>query len=220
MQRRQLFSLASAAVLAASPLSAFAASAGTDYQVLDKPLPVGKGTIVKIFSYDCPFCFRYDIGVDPKAVPRFEKEAGLKFMPMHLETKGQYGRAASEFFAMCMLRDQKAGVSIEDKASSFKKAKDAVYLAYHRKSERWTSGEAAFVKTLSDASGISVEEFEKARKSPEVTKLADSWKVTYPVAKIQGIPAYVVNGKYLIMTKSIQSIDGMVSLVKELAAMP
>ena len=51
-----------------------------------------------------------------------------------------------------------------------------------------------------------------------VTALADSWKVTYPVAKIQGIPAYVVNGKYLIMTKSIRNFDGMVALVKELAA--
>ena len=42
--------------------------------------------------------------------------------------------------------------------------------------------------------------------------------MTYPVAKIQGIPAYVVNGKYLIMTKSIRNFDGMVALVKELAA--
>jgi thiol:disulfide interchange protein DsbA len=219
MFRRSLIKFAAAVVFATAAVPAFSAELGTQYQVLDNPLPVGQGTLVKIYSYDCPFCFRYDIGVDPKVLPRIEKEAGLKFMPMHLETKGQYGRAASEFLAMCMLRDQKAGLSIEDKASSFKKAKDAIYLAYHRKSERWTSGEAAFVKTMADATGISAEEFAKVRKSPEVTQLADSWKVTYPVAKIQGIPAYVVNGKYLIMTKSIQSLNGMVNLVKELAAM-
>lgn len=216
MFRRQFITLAAAALCA---MPAFAAELGTQYQILDNPLPVPQGTLVKIFSYDCPFCFRYDIGVDPKVLPRVEKEAGLNFMPMHLETKGQYGRAASEFLAMCMLRDGKAGISIEDKASSFKKAKDAIYLAYHRKSERWTSGEAAFVKTMTQATGISAAQFEKERKSPEVIALADSWKVTYPVAKIQGIPAYVVNGKYLIMTKSIQSLNGMVDLVKELAAM-
>ena len=42
---------------------------------------------------------------------------------------------------------------------------------------------------------------------------------TYDVAKIQGVPAFVVNGKYLIMTKSIRSLDGMVELVKELKDM-
>ena len=219
MFRRQLIAAAAAASMLSVTGTGLAAELGADYQVLDNPLPNAQGTLIKIFSYDCPFCFRYDIGVDPKVLPRIEKEVGLKFVPMHLETKGQYGRAASEFLAMCLLRDQKAGLSPEDKNSLFKKAKDAIYLAYHRKSERWTSGEEAFVKTMCDASGISAEEFAAERKSAAVASLADSWKITYPVAKIQGIPAYVVNGKYLIMTKSIKSLDGMVGLVKELAAM-
>ena len=151
-------------------------------------------------------------------MPRIEKEASLKFKPMHLETKGKYGRCASVFLAMCMLRDEKAGVSVEDKNSLFKKAKDSIYHAYHKKQERWTSGEAAFLKTMTDATGLTAGDYEKAKADPAVTALADSWKVTYPVAKIQGIPAYVVNGKYLIMTKSIRNFDGMVELVKELAA--
>ena len=128
MQRRTLFS----AALAASAAFSFPALAddfkeGTDYVRLSKPLPSRKNNVIKIFSYDCPFCFRYDIGVDPKAVPMIEK-AGLTFEPRHLETKGKYGRTASEFFAMCILKDEKAGRSIEAKDSLFKKAKDAVYL--------------------------------------------------------------------------------------------
>ena len=27
-------------------------------------------TLIKVFSYDCPFCFKYDAGVDPKVTPR------------------------------------------------------------------------------------------------------------------------------------------------------
>lgn len=50
-------------------------------------------------------------------------------------------------------------------------------------------------------------------------KTLGEWKASaYDVAKIQGVPAYVVNGKYLIMTKSIKSVDSMADLVKELAA--
>ena len=219
MLRRTLLSAAaSAALICSVSAPAFAGTLGTDYVVLDTPLSNAQGTLIKVFSYDCPFCFKYDVGVDPKVMPRIEKEVGLKFKPMHLETKGKYGRQASVFLAMCMLRDEKAGVSIEDKNSLFKKAKDAVYQAYHKKQERWTSGEAAFLKTMTDATGLTVEDYEKAKADPAVTALAETWKETYPVAKIQGIPAYVVNGKYLIMTKSIRNFDGMVALVKELAA--
>ena len=217
MQRRTLVS-AAASLAALTSLPAFAGTVGTDYVVLDNPLPNAEGTLIKVFSYDCPFCFKYDVGVDPRVLPRIEKEVGLKFKPMHLETKGQYGRCASVFLAMCMLKDEKAGVSIEDKASLFKKSKDAIYNAYHRKQERWTAGETAFLKTMTDATGLTAADYEAAKKDAAVTALADSWKVTYPVAKIQGIPAYVVNGKYLIMTKSIRNFDGMVALVKELAA--
>lgn len=222
MQRRT-FVLASAAAAASLPLMAAPAFAadfaeGTDYQKLAKPLPGGEGKVIKIFSYDCPFCFRYDIGVDPKAVPMIEK-LGLGFEPRHLETKGKYGRCASEFLAMCILKDKKAGRSIEAKDSLFKKAKDSIYVAYHRKSERWTKGEAAFVETMTAATGISADEFAKERATAPVKALADSWKSTYDVAKIQGIPAYVVNGKWLVLTKSIRSIDGFVELVGKLAKM-
>ena len=199
--------------------AAMAATEGTDYVKLDKPMVNAEGKLTKIFSYDCPFCYKYDVGVDPKVLPRIEKEAGLAFNPVHLETKGKYGRAASEFLAMCMLKDKAAGVSIESKDSLFKKAKDAVYQAYHKKGERWTSGEAAFLKTLTDATGISLDEFNKAKNDAAVKALCEEWKTSYDVAKIQGIPAYVVNGKYLIMTKSIRNFDGMVNLVKELKEM-
>ena len=199
--------------------TAMAATEGTDYVKLEKPYAYGEGKLTKVFSYDCPFCFKYDVGVDPKVLPRIEKETGLVFNPVHLETKGKYGRVASEFLAMCMLKDKAAGVSIESKDSLFKKAKDAVYKAYHKKGERWTAGDAAFLKTLTDATGISADEFNKAKGDEAVKKLCDEWKASYDIAKIQGIPAYVVNGKYLIMTKSIRGLDGMVNLVKELSAM-
>jgi len=151
-------------------------------------------------------------------VPLAEKATGLKFDMVHIETKGKYGRAGSELFAWCQLRDKAAGITDwEDPKSIFKKAKDAIYKAYHRQGERWASGEAAFLKTGLDAIGATAEEFEAARKTPEVQQLADSWKPSYDVAKIQGIPAYVVNGKYLIMTKSIRSVQGLVDLITELS---
>ena len=217
---RRTFVKASAALAFAATLTmpAFAATAGQDYQVLEKPLPGGEGKIVKIWSYDCPFCFKYDAGVDPKVMPGAEQATGLHFEMMHLETKGKFGRAASEFLAYCQLEDQKAGVtSVEDAKSLYKKAKAAWYQAYHKKGDRWAAGEEAFLKTALDATGITADAFAAARKSAEVQQLADSWKPSYDVAKIQGVPAYVVNGKYLVMTKSIRSVKGFTELLTELS---
>lgn len=217
---RRTFVKASAALALAATIAmpAFAATVGQDYQVLEKPLPGGEGKIVKIWSYDCPFCFKYDAGVDPKVMPGAEQATGLHFEMMHLETKGKFGRAASEFLAYCQLEDQKAGVkSVEDAKSLYKKAKDAWYQAYHKKGERWAAGEEAFLKTALDATGITADAFAAARKSAEVQQLADSWKPSYDVAKIQGVPAYVVNGKYLVMTKSIRSVKGFTELLTELS---
>ena len=217
---RRTFVKASAALTLAATIAmpAFAATAGQDYQVLEKPLPGGEGKIVKIWAYDCPFCFKYDAGVDPKVMPGAEQATGLHFEMMHLETKGKFGRAASEFLAYCQLEDQKAGVtSVEDAKSLYKKAKDAWYQAYHKKGERWAAGEEAFLKTALDATGITADAFAAARKSAEVQQLADSWKPSYDVAKIQGVPAYVVNGKYLVMTKSIRSVKGFTELLTELS---
>ena len=211
---RRTFVKASAALAFAATITmpAFAATAGQDYQVLEKPLPGGEGKIVKIWSYDCPFCFKYDAGVDPKVMPGAEQATGLHFEMMHLETKGKFGRAASEFLAYCQLEDQKAGVtSVEDAKSLYKKAKDAWYQAYHKKGERWAAGEEAFLKTALDATGITADAFAAAQQ------LADSWKPSYAAAKIQGVPAYVVNGKYLVMTKSIRSVKGFTELLTELS---
>ena len=47
-----------------------AATEGTAYVTLDTPY--GEGKLTKIFSYDCPFCYKYDVGVDPKVLPRIE----------------------------------------------------------------------------------------------------------------------------------------------------
>lgn len=198
--------------------NAMAATEGSDYVVLEKPLPQAENTLTKVFSYDCPFCFKYDLGVDPKVIPQVEKDLHLTFNPMHLETKAKYGRLATEFLAMCLLKDKATNVSIESPDSLFVKAKNALYQAYHKKGERWTDGEGAFLATLTSATGISLETFRDAQKDPKVLELCDIWKQSYDVAKIQGIPAYVVNGKYLIMTKSIRSLDQMVGLIKELQA--
>ncbi|WP_215906706.1 thiol:disulfide interchange protein DsbA/DsbL [Geomonas propionica] len=197
--------------------TSFAFTEGTDYVKLAKPIPNAQGTLIKVFSYDCPFCYKYDKKITPNLVPKLPSD--LKFRPFHLKTKGKYGVQGSELFAVLLLKDQKAGLSDRDlytEKSLLKKAKMAYYTAYHDKKERWDAGPEAYLKTGLDAVGMSKAEFDKAKNDPKVKALLKEWDQSYDVAKIQGVPGFVVNGKYLVMTKSITSIDGMLKLINEL----
>lgn len=192
----------------------FAFTEGTDYVTLQKPIPNAKGTLIKVFSYDCPFCYKYDKAVTPKLVPQLPKD--VKFRPFHLKTKGKYGVQGSELFAVLLLKDEAKGIDLFSANSQFKKAKMAYYAAYHDKKERWDAGPDAYLKTGLDAASMTVAEFDKEKNAPKVKALLKEWDASYDVAKVQGVPGFVVNGKYLIMTKSITSVDAMLKLINEL----
>lgn len=101
MSSKWITSLFKSVVLTAALASPFAASAfteGTDYMVLEKPIPNADKTLIKVFSYACPFCYKYDKAVTG---PVSDKVSDVvTFTPFHLETKGEYGKQASEIFAV------------------------------------------------------------------------------------------------------------------------
>ncbi len=208
------------AALAIFTASAFAFSEGSDYLRLEKPLNVESGTLVKVFSYACPHCYQFDKSVMPKLLKILGDE--VKFVPIHLSSKGDYGETASKIFAVLELKDEAAGISLTDENSAFKKAKTAIYKAVHDKGETWRTKDGgrdkeAFIKTALDAAGVKKAEFEAMLGAPKTEALLAFWQDSaYDVAKIQGVPAFVVNGKYLINTNSVGSIEALAELIKEL----
>lgn len=201
-----------------SPVLAF--KEGKDYMVLPKEaqIPNAENTLIKVFSYSCPFCFKYDKSVSPKVIPALSDE--ITFRAFHLKTKGTYGQQGSELFAVLTIKDRQNGIANRDlygEKSLLKKAKMAYYKAYHKKKERWDAGPEAFLKTGLDAVGMTMNEFNAALRAPEVQALLKEWDASYEIAKIQGIPGFVVNGKYLLYTKSIKGVEPMQQLIEELA---
>ncbi|MBE3606907.1 thiol:disulfide interchange protein DsbA/DsbL [Campylobacter sp. RM13119] len=199
-------------------LNAAAFSEGKDYAVLEKPLNVGENTLVKVFSYACQYCYKFDKSVTPKIVKELED---MKFMPFHLGTKGSYGETASSVLAALLTKDQMNGVDIFSDSSSFKKAKMAYYKAVHEKGEQWMSKDgrrdkAAFIKTGLDAAGVSLSEYEAILNMPRTQALLLLWNEGYNAAKIFGVPAFVVNGKYVINAAAVTSIKDLEKLIREL----
>ncbi len=188
---------------------------GVNYKTLETPLDVSKNTIVKVWSFTCPFCFKYDKAVTE---PVIKKIPNVEFEVWHLKTKGKYGQQGSNLMAVARARDIAAGKSIFDKTGYLKKMKFSYYKAYHNKKQRWDGGEDAFYKEGFKILGANKAQFEKELAKPEVQNLLKRWDPALPVAKVQGIPGFVVSGKYLLMTQKIKSRDYMVDLINYLLA--
>lgn len=179
---------------------------GRDFVVLENPIPNARNTVIEVFSYACPFCYRYS-KIMPQLINALPKN--VEFRPYHLEKKGDYGNLASQVFAVLLNKDKKGNISITDTTkSSFAKAQNAYFNAYNVNKERWGNGKdpQAFLHTGLDVAGITIEEFYSFLQDPSVQKILRTWEASYDIATIQGVPAFVVNGKYLIYTKSIASL--------------
>lgn len=211
---RKIVSAVGIAVLGLSLANA-AVKEGVDYEVLKNPIPNAKNTVIEVYSYACPFCYKYT-----KIVPNLVKSlpSGATFKLYHLEQKGDYGKIASQVFAVAMVQDNAKKLSNFDSNGAFHKAESAYFDEYHAKKNRWGNGKEpeSFLQTGLDASGISKADYEKALNDKAVKDLLKEWEVSYEVAKVQGVPAFVVNGKYLIYTKSITSMQDLQDKIKEL----
>lgn len=188
---------------------------GRDFIVLKEPLPNAQNSVIEIFSYACPFCYRYS-KILPKVIESLPKN--VEFKPYHLEKMGDYGKVASQVFAVLLDKDKKSNITTKDSKSAFLKAQNAYFNEYNIKKERWGQGKnlQSFLHTGLDAAGVKIEEFYAALQEKGVQEILRFWEAGYEVAIIQGVPAFVVNGKYLIYTKSIASLKDLEYKIDEL----
>jgi thiol:disulfide interchange protein DsbA len=85
MSSKWITSLFKSVILTAALASSFASAftEGTDYMVLEKPIPNADKTLIKVFSYACPFCYKYD-----KAVTGPVSEKSCRSRHLHTISSG------------------------------------------------------------------------------------------------------------------------------------
>ncbi len=197
--------LALGALVLSCSVSAAKFSEGEHYQLLGDASFNAPNQVTKVYSVNCPFCYKYDKSVTPGMVKNLPN--GVTFDAYHITTKPPLGNEKALVLAYAQTKSEKA----------FKAAKMAYYKHYHDDKIHFANGDEAITFGLK-AAGLDKAGFDAAKNSPEVQELLKKWDQGVAVAKIQGIPAIVVNGKYLINTKSIRSMKMLDELVAELAA--
>lgn len=68
------------------------------------------------------------------------------------------------------------------------------------------------------AAGITEAEFKSLLAAPASKERLALWENALDIAKIQSVPAFVVDGKYLLYTKNIKSLGGMAAAINAFVA--
>ncbi|QIZ77659.1 thiol:disulfide interchange protein DsbA/DsbL [Ferrimonas lipolytica] len=188
-------------------LSAFAGAAtyeeGTHYVKLGDAAFNSPNKVVKVYSTNCPFCYKYEKAVIPNYIKNLP--AGVEYDSYHITTKPPFGLEKASVLAVAK--------AIGDK--QYKKAKMAYYKHIHDDKIKFSSSEETTEFGLK-AAGISRADYDAKVGTAEVKATLTEWDQGVDVAKVKGIPAIVVNGKYLINTSSIRSMTMLDELTAEL----
>ncbi|ABV34847.1 thiol:disulfide interchange protein, DsbA family [Shewanella sediminis HAW-EB3] len=195
--------LSTAAILLSFGASAASFTQGEHYVDLGEAAFNAPNQVTKVYSVNCPFCYKYEKAVIPGFVKNLPD--GVSFDSYHITTKPPFGKEKATVIAVAKVLGDK----------QYKTAKMAYYKHIHDDKKKFSSAEDAISFGLKAAKIDSVT-FSAHKDTSEVKALLTQWDQGVAVAKVRGIPAIVVNGKYLINTKTITSMTMLDELTAEL----
>lgn len=188
----------------ATPMMALAANyqEGVNYTVVSKGPGTAKPEVAEFFSFYCPHCYNFAKMQIPAIKANLDD--GITFKQKHVDFIGrEMGAEMSRAFAVAHQ------LKVEDKMET------AIFSAIHDKKQHFTNRDD--VKALFVANGVDGKAFDAAANSFMVSAQMSQMKRATENAKLTGVPALVVNGKYRIETSSVKSMDDLLGLINYLA---
>ena len=175
---------------------------GVHYTQLSNPLEVDSTDgveVIELFWYGCPHC-----NVTQPYVKRWEesKPAAAHLVRMPAPLRGLWSLHAQIFYT-------NQALGLEDKLHQ------ATFNAFHKSKLKLTSLED-FIDYYGSNYGIDAEEYKKAFDSFSVSLKMKKAINKIQQAQINGVPAFVVAGKYLINAESAGSTANIFSVINYL----
>ncbi|GAA4889739.1 thiol:disulfide interchange protein DsbA/DsbL [Ferrimonas pelagia] len=200
---KKLLSIAFA--LALAPLSVFAADfkEGEHYTTFNQAPSNGTPQVTEFFSFYCPACYSFEntfVGPIKDGLAQ-----GVKFEQYHVDFMGgPMGTEMSRALAVAKV------LKVDDRI------KQAMFSAIHDANRTFAT--ARDVKQLFADNGVSEVDYDKAAASFMVNSQMKLWKRAQIDSGVRGVPALMVNNKYLVDTNSVDSLDELHGLLNYLAA--
>lgn len=175
---------------------AFAANAapytdGKQYTTLDKPIQDAP-KVIEFFSFLCPHCYDFErtFGINKAVIDNLP--ANVKLTRYHVDfLGGEYGVLLTRTWAVAI------ALGVEDKVL------DPIFDGLQKKQtiKNPQTLKDAFIK----AAGITSAEYDAAWNSFAVNALVSKQEKAVADFKIEGVPAFYVNGKYLLRNEGMDS---------------
>ncbi|MCG6874128.1 MAG: thiol:disulfide interchange protein DsbA/DsbL [Betaproteobacteria bacterium] len=187
MVKRVLFVLALAFAAAGPAAHAQTFQEGVDYMVIKQPIQTdnpARVEVVEFFWYGCPHCYEFDPSLESwvKALP---KDVEFKRIPAPLNRVWE--TAARVYYTL-------------ESMGLVEKLHTPLFNAIHQDRLRITN-ERALLEWL-DSKGVDTKKFSAAYRSFSVeSKLKRAQQISQAAA-LEGVPALMVNGKYLVPGQS------------------
>lgn len=174
---------------------------GVHYEIV-KQAASAKPEVTKFFSYYCPHCFQFE-PIFEKLQAELPEGVTIKGNPVAFLGKDM-GSELQRAYALATL------LKVEPKISAA--------LFQRIQVERKLPQDRDEVKALFESQGVTAQEFDGGIDSFAVTGLVAQYDRNTQSLNIRGVPATVVNGKYLVKSEALTSAEEYVSLVKFLLA--
>lgn len=168
---------------------------GREYNVLsDRPFK--QGEVLEVYSVYCKACFIYERVF--KAI-KAKLPKGVNFREVHVTGGGRFLEVPAKILAM--VGDEK-----------YEKAKKIMFDAIHKKQINKSVTE--FLDTVLPEIGISKEEYKEKVKDTGVIETVKKWEDEGDkLSKMMGIPAILVNNRYILVIRNIKTVGQMNKLI-------
>jgi thiol:disulfide interchange protein DsbA len=174
------------------------------YQVISKTASTTP-VVTEYFSFYCPHCFKFEFvakGIE-KALP-----AGTKFEKSHVDFMRSASQETQQLLSRALIASQKLKLG--------HKIIDAIFDHIHTQSKPFS--DINDIKALFVANGIAAEEFDNAMNSFSVKGAANKMKKAQEDLSnrqvMTGVPMFIVNNKYKIISKELRSQQDYNDLVQ------
>ncbi|WP_419812285.1 thiol:disulfide interchange protein DsbA/DsbL [Bacterioplanoides sp.] len=191
--------LATVVLLTASFSQAAPYEAGKQYTVLDQPVPVladGKIHVEEAFWYGCPHCFHLESVLKPW---KQQLAADVSFTGV----PAMFGRAWVVHAQLYYVADV-LGV--------LPQVHDAIFRALHIEKQRLLDRDDQRDFLVKKA-GVSAKDFDKAYESFTVKSRMKQGDQRIRAFKITGVPALIVQGKYVVTAQTAGGQNQMLKVV-------
>jgi thiol:disulfide interchange protein DsbA len=176
---------------------------GIDYELIQNPQPTddaSKIEVLEVFWYGCPHCFFFESSIEPWS-KNLAKDVVFKRLPAIFNEQWEVGARA--YFSAEILNVVEA-------------SHGDLFNAIHNEKRVFNTAEK--LADFYTAYGIEKDLFLKTYKSFVVNARVARAKSKVPKFGIQGVPAMVVEGKYLITGEMARSYENMLKIADFLVA--